>query len=120
MLLFTSDNLGKAKDSAKGQLEELASDLLPATSPHHEARKQEFLTALEDDDYKRLNTMINEALERYFGNSTLLAGLSDFCERMGAPSNVSEAGEDSMLSWIAGHAAEISGKLDEEAKNATK
>lgn len=120
MILINSGNLAKAKESAKEQLEQLANDLMPASSQHHDPRKQEFMVAVEEDDDKRVNTMLNEALENYLDNGDILAGLTDFCQRMGAPSDIAESGEDGLLQWIADHSADISRKLDEEAKNATK
>lgn len=120
MILITEAGLAAAKKEDENGLEELANDLLPASSPHHEARKQEFMTAVEDDDYKRVNSMLEEALQRYLGTSNLLEGLGAFCQRMDIPSNVIEMGEAGVLEWIANHSAEISKKLDKEAQDAAK
>lgn len=120
MILITGASLADARKAGMEELEALANDLLPASSPHHEARKQEFMAAVEDDDDKRINTMLAEALERYLGSANLLEGLGAFCQRMDLPSNVIEMGEAGALEWIAAHSAEIAKKLDKEAQDATK
>lgn len=120
MNLINEASFAAARKAGKPEFEELANDLLPASSPHHETRKQEFMTAVEDDDYKRVNTMLGEALERYLGASNIIEGLGAFCQRMDLPSNVVEMGEAGALEWIADHSAEISKKLDKETQDATK
>lgn len=120
MNLITPASLEKAKKTAQEQIKELANALLPTNSPNHEARKLEFLTAVDNNDDKRVNTMLVEALERYLGNDNLLIALGDFCQRMDLPSNVMELGEAGILEWISDHYSEISKKLNEEARNATK
>lgn len=120
MILISPDSLAAARKEGQEELEALANKLLPASSPDHDARQQEFMTAVKDDDDKRVNTMLREALESYLGDANLLAGLGDFCQRMDLPSNVVEMGISGILEYIADHSAEISKKLDEEAKNAAE
>lgn len=118
MLLISQTTLTEAKKSGKEQLEALANDLLPTSSPHHNTRMQEFMSAVEDDDDKRVNTMLCEALERYLGNDNIKAGLGAFCQRLDLPSDIMSMGELGVMEWISQHYDEIAKKLDEEMQNA--
>ena len=118
MLLISQNVLAEAKKSGKEELETIASELLPASSEHHDTRMQEFMEAVEDDDYKRVNTMLSEALERYLGTNNLMAGLGDFCQRLDLPSDILSQGEFGVIEWISGHYDEIAKKLEEEMQNA--
>lgn len=120
MILISEASLAAAREGGKEELEALANDLLPASSPHHEARKEEFMAAVKDDDGKRVNTMLTEALERYLGTGNLMEGLGAFCQRMDVPSNVIELGEAGLLEWLADHTGELVKKLDKEAQDAAK
>lgn len=120
MILINQASLDAARSSGQDLLEKLAKELLPASSPHHEARAKEFMEAAAANDDQRVNTMLKEALERYFGEGDLMAALGDFCQRLGLPSDVMTLGEAGALQWISDHYAEISKKLNEELKNAAK